>query len=74
MKATPVDLLCISAKYLEQILYSLSVLDICRRSLQLGIVETLRGSNILAETIRLDINNMGEYNDYTLNTVTPPSF
>lgn len=38
------------------------------------IVETLRGFNILVETIRLDIDNMGEYSDCTLNAFTPPSF
>lgn len=39
----------------------------------MGIAETLRGFNVLLETIRLDIDNMGEYSDCTPNPVTLPS-
>lgn len=47
--ATRASLWRMSVEYLEQILYTLSVLTYWRRS-QVGIVETLRGFNILVET------------------------
>ena len=37
---------------------------------QAGIVETLRGFNVLVGTIRLYIDHMGEYSDCTPNLVT----